>query len=157
MNPIYLSRLLRTGLLFCSLLLAGSAFAQQREISGNVRDNEGTPLIGATVQEAGSTSGTVTDFDGNFSISVSGNDAVLTFTYTGYKTIRETVGTRNTINVILASDAQVLDQIVVVGYGSQKRSDITGSVSSVSAEDLEKAIFTDVDQLLHRAAAPGCR
>lgn len=153
MIKFYRYKMLQNGLLFCALLLAGGLFGQQREVSGTIEDAEGTPLIGATIQEVGTTTGTVTDFDGNYTLSVSGPDAVITVTYTGYKSTRETVGNRSVINIVLATDAQVLDQVVVVGYGSQKRSDITGSVSSIKSEDLEKAIFTDVDQLLQGRSA----
>ncbi|WP_020571565.1 SusC/RagA family TonB-linked outer membrane protein [Neolewinella persica] len=149
-NP---SLMLRTALLSGILLLAGSLMAQQKQVSGTVKDADGTPLIGATVQESGTTTGTVTDFDGNFALSVSGPAAVITITYTGYETTRETVGARSVINIVLATDAQILDEIVVVGYGSQKRSDITGAVTSVQSADLEKAVFNNVDQLLQGRAA----
>ncbi|TXF83896.1 TonB-dependent receptor [Neolewinella aurantiaca] len=135
------------------LLSAAGLRAQNTTISGTLTAPDGTPLIGATVQQEGTSSGTVADLDGNYSVTVSGPDATLIFTYTGYKTVREIVGNRTTINLVLAEDAETLDQIVVVGYGSQKRSDITGSVSSVSSEDLEKAVFTSVDQLLQGRSA----
>lgn len=141
-------------LLFTCLLLAGTGLlAQSIEVTGNVTGSDGTALIGATVQQDGTTNGAVTDFDGDFTLTVDDAAAVLVISYTGYETVRETVGNRTRFDLVLSDNAATLDQIVVVGYGSQKRSDITGSVASVRSEDLEKAIFTDVDQLLQGRAA----
>ena len=144
---------LRSVLTVFGLLCGLGTVAAQLTVAGNITDGEGTPLIGATVMEKGTTTGTVTDFDGAYSITVSNVNSVLVITYTGFGTAEEEVAGRTQINIALAADAQTLDQVVVVGYGSQKRSDITGSVSSVDSEDLEKAIFTDVDQLLQGRAA----
>lgn len=139
---------LRLTILSLLLLLGVGLTAQSVTVNGRILGPDGLPLIGATVQEEGTTTGTVADLDGRYSLTFSGPEATMVVTYTGYTTMRETVGSRTKINVTLTEDAEVLEQIVVTGYGSQKRSDITGAVSSVRAEDLEKAIFTDVDQLL---------
>ena len=135
------------------LVCTGAATGQSLLVSGTVTGPDGVGLIGATVQVEESTVGTVTDFDGNYEVSVPDAASVLVFSYTGYATRRETVGNQVRIDVRLDENAATLDQVVVVGYGSQKRSDITGSVSSVDSEELSKAIFTDVDQLLQGRAA----
>lgn len=146
---LFYRNFLLTGL----FLLFVAGMSAQSTVSGTLTASDGTPLIGATVQEAGTSTGTVADLDGNFTITVSGPKAVLIFSYTGYKTVRETVGSRTNIIVKLPEDATTLDQIVVTGYGSQKRSDITGAVASVGSEDLEKAVFNSVDQVLQGRTA----
>ena len=77
----------------------------------------------------GTSSGTVTDYDGNYNMTVPGPEAILVFSYTGYKSQEVTVGDRSTIDIILAGDAQLLDEVVVVGYGTIRKSDLTGSVA----------------------------
>ncbi|MGB3798856.1 MAG: TonB-dependent receptor [Lewinella sp.] len=135
------------------LLTATGLSAQKLEVSGTVRGPDGEPLIGATVQVDETTVGTVTDLDGGYRLSVPDAASVLLFSYTGYTSTRETVGNRAVIDIVLDENTATLNEIVVTGYGSQKRSDITGSVASVDSEDLSKAIFTDVDQLLQGRAA----
>ncbi|CAH1001859.1 TonB-dependent receptor P3 [Neolewinella maritima] len=140
-------------LLLLFLLGGAGVMAQGIEVSGTLTGPDGSGLIGATVLQEGTTNGAVTDFDGNYVVTVDDASAVLVFTYTGYTTRREVVGNRTKIDLVLDENTTTLDQVVVVGYGSQKRSDITGSVASVDNEELEKAIFTDVDQLLQGRAA----
>ncbi|MEZ4987808.1 MAG: SusC/RagA family TonB-linked outer membrane protein [Saprospiraceae bacterium] len=117
--------------LFLSLLLACSSALAQQTVKGTVVDTDGLPLIGATVLIDGTSNGTATDVDGMYELNVSDKDAVLIFTYTGYKKVEETVGTRTVIDVVMESDAQVLDKVVVIGYGSVQKSDITGAVASL--------------------------
>ncbi|MEM9525844.1 MAG: TonB-dependent receptor [Bacteroidota bacterium] len=106
------------------------------EITGTVVDEEGTPLIGVTVRENGTTSGTVTDLDGNFSLNASSADAVLIFSYTGFATQEVALNGRTRLDVTLETDVAQLDEIVVVGYGTQQKSDVTGSLSQVGGDDL---------------------
>ncbi len=148
-------RFLGGAILYLILLLgSGSAWSQALEISGTVSGPDGTPLLGATVLQQGTSNGTVTDFDGKYRLTVQNANPVLVYSYTGYTTLEEAVAGRGQIDIELAEDAQTLDQVVVIGYGSQKRSDITGAVSSVSSEELEKAVFNNVDQLL-QGRSPG--
>ncbi|HCX22302.1 MAG TPA: hypothetical protein DHN29_10325 [Cytophagales bacterium] len=101
------------------------ALGQQRTISGQVTDSEnGETLPGATVLEKGTTNGTVTDIDGNYSISV-GNDAVLVVSFVGYRPIEITVGTSSVVNATLDMDVSSLEEVVVVGYGTQRKEDLT--------------------------------
>ncbi|MDR2968865.1 MAG: SusC/RagA family TonB-linked outer membrane protein, partial [Tannerellaceae bacterium] len=106
-------------------------------VTGTVTDSAGEPIIGANVIEKGTTNGTVTDFDGKFALSVS-ERAVLTISYIGYTNMDVTVGSQRTFAVRLQDNTQLLDEVVVVGYGTQKRSDVTTAVASVSADNLKE-------------------
>lgn len=136
MNHIHLSN--STGrkfaLTLCALLLTVCVYAQ-KTLNGVVLDEQDMPLIGATVAFSGKTGGTVTDIDGKFTLKVKVGDK-LTFSYIGYQTKTMTFKGQNNITVRLEPDNKLLDEVVVVGYGSMKRSDLTGSVASVRGEDL---------------------
>ena len=136
-----------TLLLLC-LLLPLTIWAQSTVVSGTVTSPDGAAVPGANIVQKGTSTGTVTDLDGNYRIQLVEGPDTLVFSFIGYQSVEEAVGNRSTVNVTLEEDAQSLDEVVVVGYGSQKKSDITGSVSSVSSEDLEKAVYNSVDQLL---------
>ena len=136
MNHIHLSN--STGrkfaLTLCALLLTVCVYAQ-KTLNGVVLDEQDMPLIGATVAFSGKTGGTVTDMGGKFTLKVKVGDK-LTFSYIGYQTKTMTFKGQNNITVRLEPDNKLLDEVVVVGYGSMKRSDLTGSVASVRGEDL---------------------
>jgi TonB-linked SusC/RagA family outer membrane protein len=119
----------------CSLAL----FAQgaPRSVSGTVTDNTGDPLSGASVKVKNTPLGTMTDIDGRFTLSVSPN-AILIVSYIGYATQEIPVNNRASLDIILNEDAQALNEVVVVGYGTQKKVNLTGSVASVSGDDLAK-------------------
>jgi len=138
------------------LLTTSLSFGQDDiKIRGTVTDSNGAPLPGATVIQIGTTNGVQTDFDGNYIITISpSGQKTLSYSYIGYKKIERSFQTSSIINVSLQEDVESLDEVVVVGYGSQKKSDITGSVSSVASEDLEKAVYNTVDQLL-QGRSPG--
>ena len=105
------------------------------QVSGKVVDIQNEPMIGVSVLEKGTTNGTITDIDGNYQISVR-QGATLVFSYIGYITQEKTVSA-NTLNVTMDEDMQALDEVVVIGYGVQRKSSLTGAVSSVKSEDLE--------------------
>lgn len=111
-------------------------FAQNVDVTGTVTDETGEPLIGVTVMVAGSSNGTATDLDGNYSLKNVPSKGKLTFSYIGYDTKAEDVKGRTKINVTMMEDSQSLDELVVVGYGQIKRSDLTGAVSTVSTEQI---------------------
>lgn len=119
-------------------LVSFSLFAQ-RTVKGIVTDNNGEPLIGVNVIVKGTNTGTVTDQDGDYSLSVSSNDAVLVFSYIGYHSIEIVVGNQSMINQVLMEDTHLIDELVVVGYGVQKKETATGAVSSVRGDDLIKS------------------
>ncbi len=105
------------------------------DVKGRVTDNNGQPLADVSVSVKGTTRGTITDASGNFSLSVSADD-ILVFSYVGFKTIEQKVGTNNTISISLKPVENAIDEIVVVGYGTQKKRDLTGSVSSIKGEEV---------------------
>ncbi|WP_455638196.1 SusC/RagA family TonB-linked outer membrane protein [Parabacteroides sp.] len=108
---------------------------QTKKVSGVVKDNSGEPIIGANVVEKGTTNGTVTDMDGNYTLSVS-NNATLVVSYIGYTTKEIKVGSQAVVNAVLEEDAIGLNEVVAIGYGYVKKKDLTGAVSSVSADDM---------------------
>ena len=131
-----LKRLAKRALATLSLsMLCLVALAQGRQVTGTIIDSTGDPVIGANVLEVGTTNGVITDIDGNFRLMVQPN-AKLKISFIGYITQVITVGNQNNIKVTLKDDAQALDEVVVVGYGSMKKNDVTGSLSSVSADKL---------------------
>jgi len=123
------------------------SFGQEKTVSGNVTDQDGLPLPGVSVTVVGTSNGTQTDFDGNYSITAN-TGQVLRFSYIGQKTTERTIGASSTMNVRLEADTQALEEVVVTGYTSQRRSDITGSVVKVNAEKLEEIIAPSIDQAL---------
>ncbi len=122
--------------------------AQMRNYKGNIRSAEGEPLIGATIQvENAPTRGTITDLDGNFTIEASSGET-LRFSYTGYDAKTFLLGNETTINIVLAPAAVVLEELIVVGYGTARKRDLTGAVSSVTGDQLRNSITTNIDQAL---------
>ena len=108
------------------------------EVTGIVTDESGMPLIGATILQEGTNTGTVTDLDGRFSITVTGDDPHLLVTYTGYETQIVQVGSQTEFNIVMLEDAQTLDEIVVVGYGIQKKRDVTASIASLGDREIKE-------------------
>jgi TonB-dependent starch-binding outer membrane protein SusC len=140
---------------FMGLLLAFTGFQQinaQKTINGTVVDESGIGVPGANIIVKGTKTGSVTDFDGNFSISASASD-VLVVSYLGYLTQSVTVGNQTSIKVTLAQDAAQLDEVVVIGYGTAKKKDVTGAVSQVTAKSFENQPLTRVDEALQGRAA----
>lgn len=125
---------------------------QGKQISGTVKDQSGEPIIGANVVVKGTTNGTITDMDGKYTLQVNPTD-VLVITYIGYNKQETVVGERNTIDILLAEDTQTLDEVVVVGYGTMKKKDLTGSVSQIKADDIKKTAATSFDQAIQGKAA----
>lgn len=136
------------GLLFILTLLLGvqSMYAQST-ITGTINDALG-PLPGASVVAKGTTTGAVADFDGNYSIDVPEGAATLVFSYVGYAAQEVAINGQSTINVVLTEDAQALSEVVVVGYGTQRKADLTGAVGSIGAGDIVSKPITSPDQAL---------
>lgn len=146
-----MKKLLLANLLWVWLL--PTAMAQQ-QVSGKVTDySTGEPLPGVNILVKGTTTGTISDIQGNYSMSVSGNDAVLVFSFIGYETYEVAVGAQRTINAQLMPDLTTLEEVVVVGYGTMKRSDLTGAVASVSGDALRGTVSASVDQALQGRVA----
>ena len=141
------------GLTLTSVPVMASVTQQTIKVKGQVVDQDGEPLIGATVKVKGSQTGAVTDFDGNFTIDAASN-ATLVISYVGFKDREIAVRGRAVIDKIqMESDSQVLDQLVVVGYGTQKKADLTGSVSIVNAEELKRVSNSNISTMLEGKVA----
>ena len=133
---------------FLLSMLCVLAFAQGKQISGIIKDSAGEPMIGVNVLVKGTTNGTITDFDGKFVIQDVKDSDVLTVTYVGYVSQSIAVGNKSSFNIILKEDTEALDEVVVIGYGTVKKRDLTGSVSSVNNETLTANPVSDVSQAL---------
>ena len=143
--------------IFAILILAGlsssSAFAQTRSISGTVVDNQNVPVIGASVMVVGQNNvGTITDIDGKFTLSVPAGSSI-SVSFIGYETQVIAVGNQSVFNVVLAEDSEFLEETVVVGYGVQRKSDVTGAIASVKSDALENRAITNAAQALQGKAA----
>ncbi|WP_342155086.1 SusC/RagA family TonB-linked outer membrane protein [Joostella sp. CR20] len=129
------------------------SLAQEKTVSGTVTSaTDGLPLPGANIVVKGTTSGVQTDFDGNYSISTQVGET-LSFSYIGYKTIDVKVGAKSVININLEEDAQSLDEVIVVAYGTSKKEDFTGSATQINAEQLDQRVITNALNALDGAAA----
>lgn len=133
-------------------MLTIQVFSQEKSITGSVTDTAGQPLLGVTVVIKGIAKGTVTDFDGNYSIKAKVND-ILIFSFLGSETKEIKIGNKSTLNVSLSATSTTLEEVVVIGYGNVKKSDLTGSVSSVKGSELTKAGSVSLDQALAGQAA----
>jgi len=133
-------------------MCAFTVFAQNR-ISGRIIDDTGSPLPGASVVLKGTVIGTVTDVNGNYSITVPDRNAVLEFSFVGFESQEVMVGDQTTVNVTLSEDSQQIEEVVVIGYGAVRRSDVTGSIVSVNTEEMMKRNPLTVGQGLQGAAS----
>jgi TonB-dependent starch-binding outer membrane protein SusC len=132
------------------LLLTGmaTAWAQNRTVIGVVTDSKGDALPSVTVLEKGTQNGIITDFDGKFAIKVNEKAATLVFTFIGYNTQEIAVGTQSSISVKLEEDTKTLGEVVVVGYGTQKRKDLTGSITTISERNFQRGNIASPEQLI---------
>lgn len=138
------------------VLIPVDMFAQRTiSVSGVVIDENNEPIIGAAVQVKNTDTGVITDIDGRYVINVSDN-AVLCFSYVGLKTVEEKVNGRRTIDVTMMTDAKMIDEVVVVGYGTQRRGSLTGAVSGVKGRDLIKTKSENPQNML-TGRIPGLR
>ena len=120
------------------MLIPADIFAQNSiSVSGIVMDDTNEPVIGAAVMVKGTTTGVITDIDGRYTISAPAN-GILSFSYVGLKDKEEKVNGRTTINIIMETDSKMIDEVVVIGYGTQRRGSVTGAVSAVKGQDMIK-------------------
>lgn len=146
MKQVKFSNALRTAAITGGLFLTASAFGQQVVVKGHVKDSTGEPVIGATVRVDGTQGGTVTDFDGNFSIKADAK-SVIKISYIGYETATVTAG--QNINIILKEEADnKLNEVVVIGYGRAKKTDLTGSVTAMKPDELTKGVTNNASDML---------
>lgn len=146
-SPLHGMMLVLTLFLSCQF-----AFAQTRQITGKITDTNGEGLIGASIAVKGTTTGTVTDADGAFTLAVS-NESVLVISYTGYNTKEETVGARSVVDITLEENVSELAETVVVGYGTQRKSQLTGAISSITSKQITELPITNARQALQGRAA----
>lgn len=137
----------RMAFLCLYLMLPLGIFAQSISVTGVVKDASGETVIGATVREKGTDNATVTDLNGNYTIRVAPK-AALVFSYVGYKSAEVNVGGRTSVNVTLQEDNHTLNELVVIGYGTMKKSDLTGAVGSLAAKDMENAPVANIGQAM---------
>ena len=131
--------------LFCGLILSLGAFAQQITVNGHVKDATGEDVIGATVRVAGQEGGTVTDFDGNFSLKANPGDKI-TVTFVGYQEATVTVAPH--LEIVLQDDSQMLENVVVIGYGRAKKSDLTGSVTAIKPDEKNHGLNVNAQDMI---------
>jgi len=144
-----LSKVWQLSCLFLFMFGITVASYAQVSINGTVTSvSDGEPLPGVTVLEKGTNNGTSTDADGNYEIAVESTEAVLVFSSISFQTQEVVVGNRETINIQLAEDVQLLEDVVVVGYGEQDRKTLTSAVSSISSEDIANTPSASTDQLM---------
>lgn len=135
-------------LFFLSFLLISYLGNSQNTVTGTVKDSQGIPLTGVSIQEVDTFNGAITDFDGNYSITLKSLNATLTYSYLGYVSQNVKVDGKSEIDIALQEDLNSLDEVVVVGYGTQKREDVTGAIESIQVEDIVKTPVSNVKNLL---------
>ncbi|HIZ32254.1 MAG TPA: carboxypeptidase-like regulatory domain-containing protein, partial [Candidatus Bacteroides merdigallinarum] len=133
------------------ILLSVQAFAQSMTVKGVVKDDTGFGVIGASVQVKGTTKGAITDLDGNFVLQANRGD-IIVISYIGYKT--QELPAEENMNVLLKEDTEMLDEVVVIGYGSVKKSDLSGSVVAIEAEEINRGAVTSPQELM-QGKVPG--
>lgn len=136
----------------CTCFFAPDVFAQ-RTVSGSVKDAAGSGLPGATISVKGKRTTTVSNADGSFSIAVPDNNSILVISYVGYLPQEISVGSSNNLDIALQPSSSELNQVVVVGYGTQNKKDITGAVKSLKSESFNKGIINSPQQLLQGKVA----
>ena len=149
----FLSSIRKLTLLLFAFSFMSATIIQAQQISGNIVDKNGESLIGVNVILKGSTVGTISDALGNFNIKVNSPKDILEFSYIGYENQSITVGNQKIIKVVMKDDTKTLDEVIVVGYGTQKKSDLTGSVVSVKADEMNSIPTTSVAEMLRGQAA----
>ena len=140
-------------LMFAIMIGISTTSWAQTTVNGTVSDEQNVPLPGATVLEKGTKNGTTTDFDGNFTIQVSDANAILAVSFLGYASKDLSLNGQSNVSVSLQEDSSLLDEVVVVGYGTQKIKDVTGAVKRVTSEDFNKGVVNNAGQLIQGKAA----
>lgn len=149
-----MKKTLHISFVFLLCLLSSQVWAQERLVTGEVKDEEGMPIIGVSVMVKSTSQGTITDFDGNFSISVPNDSSTLVFTYMGMKPKEIEIGSNTSLDVVMESEIYSLDEVVAIGYGRAKKKDISGSIATVDGETIADRNTTQVSQAL-QGTMPG--
>ena len=146
-------KILRKAFFICLMIFSLGANAQGKIINGTVTAANGDPIPGANIIQKGTANGVVSDFDGNYSIQLREGSDILVFSFIGFKTSEVKVDNKSTINVVLEEDSQQLDEVIIVGYGSQKKSDVTGALVRVDAEDVSSRPVNNAVEAMQGKAA----
>jgi len=159
-EPFKINYYFKLTLVVAILLFVLNGFAQtveMRTVTGVITSVEGEPLIGATLKVKGTNNGTTTDFDGQYTIRIKEvENAVFEVAYLGYESKEVSIGNQKTVNIELDEASEILDELVVIGYATKKRTDVVGAISSIEAEDFNKGVISTAEQLL-QAKVPGVR
>lgn len=132
-----------------ALMLAGqNLWAQSKIVTGIVKDATGETVIGASVFEKGTSNGTITDYDGSFSLKVSNDNSILLISFIGFQPQEVTIKGKTTFNIVLREDSELLSEVVVVGYGAQKKESVIGAISQVTSKDLLQSPSGNVSQAI---------
>jgi len=142
--------------LICSITSLSVLAQQAKEITGSVKNSNGEELIGASVMLDGSKTGTITDVNGNFKFTVPSGEVTLNVSYIGYNAQKINLGNRSSINIILTENINNINEVVVVGYGTQVKRDITGATSSINSATILSRPVTRLDQAL-QGTTPGVK
>lgn len=132
-------------MIFMGLIMSVGAFAQQITVKGLVKDSTGEPVIGANVLVKGTTNGTITDFDGNFTITANKGD-IIVFSFIGYNSLE--LPAEEKMTVVLRDDTELLSEVVVIGYGRAKKNDLTGSVTAIKPDEMNKGLVTNAQDMM---------
>src|SRR5688500_7815494 len=152
MKELYIGKICRAMPLLLAAVFLSTSVLAQIPVSGRVTSDQGDGLPGVNVLVRGTTVGTITNVDGKYNIDVPGNDAVLVFSYVGYRSEEVTVGDRTTWDVMMTPDVVSLSEVVVVGYGTEKKKDLTGAISTISSQDFMRVpAVNPLDALAARA------
>ena len=147
-----MTKSLKLFLLSCIMLLCGviasPLYGQSRTVSGVVQDDNGEPLFGAFVVEKGTTNGTSTDFDGKFELQVASSNSILEFQFIGFKTQEIPVGNQMTFAVQMMTDANLMEEVVVTAFATQKKINVTGAISAVNGNELVAAPVANISNAL---------
>ena len=142
------------GLALLAMAVPAQVFAQSKyEVKGVVVDTTGSPVIGASVVEQGTTNGVTTDLNGQYVLRVNSADSVVVISFIGYKSVSLVASSELLQNVVLEEDSEMIDDVVVIGYGVVKKNDLTGSISTVKADQTNKGLATSPTDLLRGKSA----
>ena len=152
MKELYISKICRAFILLNVLVLMNATAYGQISVSGRVTGETGDGLPGVNVLVKSTSQGTITDINGNYKIEVPARDATVVFSYVGYITEEEEVGDRTTVDILMTHDVTSLSEIVVVGYGTERKKDLTGAISTISSQDFARVpALNPLDALAGRA------
>ncbi|WP_139959664.1 SusC/RagA family TonB-linked outer membrane protein [Flavicella sediminum] len=153
MKLINYGNVLKKTLFLLFTIISFGSYAQKGEVTGVVKSVDNLPLPGVTIVQKGTSNGTVTDFDGNYRITLTKDSATLVYSYIGFSTTEKIVIKSTVVDVIMKDDVESLDEVVVIGYGVANREDVSGAISSIKSKDLEDQMFTNITETLQGQAS----